>query len=78
MENIILSYQELQADCLKVEEILQAASLNGAMTLGIDDHYGNIEIGKVANLTIIEDRLEDNDWFKKVLFVMFKGNLIKL
>ncbi|MCK4259002.1 MAG: amidohydrolase family protein [Halanaerobiales bacterium] len=72
----LLELKELLADGMKIEEVLQAISLNGAIALGIEDQYGNIEVGKVANITIVED-INYRDWRKKIQLVMFKGRLIE-
>lgn len=68
---------ELLNDGMKVEELLQAVSLHGAIALGIEDQYGNIQPEKVANLTIIEDQMNEKDWYQKVKMVMAKGKLVK-
>ncbi|AZR74845.1 hypothetical protein BBF96_06360 [Anoxybacter fermentans] len=69
---------EMLADGMKIEEVLQVASLNGAVALGIDDRCGNIEVGKIANLTIIDDCLDDREWYRNVRMVMYYGKLIRI
>jgi len=46
-------------------EVLRAATLDGARTLGIDDHTGSIEIGKRADLVVVKEN-PLADW--KVLY----------
>jgi hypothetical protein len=41
-------------------EILMAASLNGAKVLGVDDQIGTIEVGKMADLVIVEENPQEN------------------
>ena len=41
-------------------EILMAASLNGAKVLGVDDQLGTIEVGKKADLVIVDENPQDN------------------
>lgn len=36
-------------------EVIQAATLNGAKTLGVDKEIGSIEIGKLADLVIVKE-----------------------
>lgn len=70
--------KELLKEGMKIEEILQAASLNGAIALGIDREYGNIEPGMYANLTIIDDSLQHKEWYYKVRMIMHKGSIFKI
>lgn len=37
-----------------IEDILQIATLNGAIAIDLDDKYGSIELGKKANLVLFE------------------------
>ncbi len=53
-------------------EIIRAATLNGAEALGIDDQTGSIEIGKSADIVIIEENPLEN--FK----VLYGTGAIKL
>ena len=70
--------EELLNEGIKVEDLLQAMTLNGAKALGIDSNYGNIEKGKRATLTIIEDSLDKKDWYKRIDSVILEGNRIKI
>lgn len=67
--------EELLEAGMKVEEVLQAASLNGAYALGIEKLMGNIAEGKKANLTVIEERLDESDWFRYVRMVWKNGKV---
>lgn len=42
------------------EAVLKAGTINAAETLGIDDHYGTIEIGKIADLVLVESNPLEN------------------
>lgn len=72
-----LELAELLSEGMKVEELLQATSLHGAIAIGIEDRYGNIQPEKVANLTIIADQLNEKDWYRKIKLVMNNGKLVK-
>ncbi len=41
-------------------EIFQSASLRGAQVLGVDDKLGTIEVGKLADLVIVEENPQQN------------------
>ena len=53
-------------------EVIRAATLNGAEALGMDDQIGSIEIGKKADLLIIEENPLEN------LKVLYGTGAIKL
>ena len=53
-------------------EVIKAATLNGAEALGMDDQIGSIEIGKKADLLIIEENPLEN------LKVLYGTGAIKL
>ena len=41
-------------------EIFQSASLNAAKVLGVDDDLGTIEVGKLADLVIVDENPQEN------------------
>ena len=40
---------------ISVEEALRAVTLDAAFSVGLEDHLGSLETGKLANLTILDD-----------------------
>lgn len=71
-----LEIAELLRNGMSIEEVLRAASLNGAYALGVETILGNIREGKRANLTVIEDCLDEDDWFRRVKMVWKNGKVI--
>ena len=53
-------------------EVIQSATLNGAETLGIEDLTGSVEIGKFADLIVIDENPLEN------LKVLYATGAIKL
>lgn len=53
-------------------EAIQAATLHGAQVIGIDDDYGEIKTGKIANLVILND-----DPSKKIENVLNIAHVVK-
>lgn len=66
---------ELLSGGMTPEEVLQAVSLHGAIALGIEERLGTIEPGKEATFTVIDDRLEEADWFRSIRMVIQKGKV---
>jgi imidazolonepropionase-like amidohydrolase len=52
------NYELLLEAGFTAPEVVQIMSLNGARVLGIDDEYGTVEAGKVADLVLIDADLE--------------------
>lgn len=49
----------LAEDAITLEEALQAATINGAYMLHKEDQFGSIEVGKLADLIILDQNLFD-------------------
>ena len=57
-------------------EIIRVATLNGAKYLGMDKDVGSLEVGKLADLVIIDgDVLKDIQQSDKISQVMLNGRL---
>lgn len=57
-------------------ESLRAATLNGAKSLGLDEQIGSLEVGKLADLIVIDGNpLEDIYQSQNVKFTMINGRL---
>ena len=58
---------------------IQSATINVARTFGKDKDYGSVEVGKVADLSIIEgDPLEDIWMTQNVKMVIMDGKVIDI
>jgi reactive intermediate/imine deaminase len=58
-------------------EALQAATVNGAEVLGIENSYGTVDVGKVANLVILnENPSTDIEHVKEIAHVIKNGQFI--
>lgn len=57
-------------------DALKVATINGASYLGMDDHIGSIEVGKLADLIVIDGNpLENLRDTENVLYTMVNGRL---
>ncbi len=68
----------LLTDGMQIEELLQAASLNGAKALGIEERCGNITVGKDANLTILDGVSFAGEWYNRIKYTMHKGQITQI
>jgi imidazolonepropionase-like amidohydrolase len=53
----LTTYQEMKAMVtagLSLEEVLAAATINNAKQFRIDNDYGTVEVGKIANLLLLK------------------------
>jgi imidazolonepropionase-like amidohydrolase len=57
-------------------EAIRSATLNGAKSLGLDGDLGSLEVGKLADLLVLEaDPLEDIHHSERIEMVMVNGRL---
>ena len=54
-------------------EALQSATINPALFLGIDNHYGSVNPGKYADLVMLEDNPLENIMNTGLIFMVFKN-----
>ena len=57
------------------EEVIQIMSANGAKILGVDDELGTIEVGKIADLVIIDGNPVSNPRDIRNVTIVFKDGL---
>jgi predicted amidohydrolase YtcJ len=69
-----------EGERIALEAALGAATLNGAYTVGIEDEIGSIEVGKLADLIVLDQNLFDIDVSKihdtQVLLTMVDGKVV--
>lgn len=58
------------------EEVLRAATIHGAEYIGMEDHLGSIEAGKLADIIVLDDDpLSNIENINSVIFTMVNGRL---
>jgi imidazolonepropionase-like amidohydrolase len=61
-----------------LEGILKAATINNAKAFNLEDKYGTVETGKVANLLLLSsDPLESIEAYNDIVTVFLRGRVIK-
>lgn len=66
----------LQQGGMSNMEALQAATINGAAYIGMDKEIGSLEVGKLADLIVLEENpLEDIRNSESVIYTMVNGRL---
>ena len=64
---------------LSPKEALMSSSKNGAEAIGIEKTHGTIEIGKVANLVLLnKNPLENIRNVEKIDLILIRGNAVSL
>ncbi len=75
------TYQELEHMArtgVPLRALLEAATINNARAFGLDDRYGTVEPGKVANLLVLEaNPLEEVGAFNRIEWVILDGEAIE-
>ena len=63
-----------------LEKMILASTLNGAYANFLDEAIGSIEVGKLADLVVLEDNLFDIDIEQipetQVVMTLFEGKLV--
>jgi 5-methylthioadenosine/S-adenosylhomocysteine deaminase len=69
---ILQKATQLDAEAITAEEILEMLTINGAAVLGIDDHVGSLEVGKQADLIVVDYKqahlLPTGRWVPKLVY----------
>lgn len=67
-------------EVISLAEALKASTLGAAYVLGLEDKIGSVEVGKLADLVVLEENLFDipNEKISgtKILITMFNGNIV--
>jgi imidazolonepropionase-like amidohydrolase len=75
--NGYLELREMESASIPPRQILSAATLENARLFRIDDRYGTIEAGKVANLLLLRhDPLASSSAFDTIQSVILKGRVV--
>lgn len=75
--NGYLEMQELARAGLSPPAVLAAATLDNANALGLEDRYGSVEVGKVANLLLLNDNpLDSVDAYATLHAVVLRGDVL--
>jgi imidazolonepropionase-like amidohydrolase len=75
--NGYLELREMEAASVTPRQILAAATIENARLFGIEDRYGTVEEGKVANLLLLrEDPLKSASAFDAIETVILAGRAI--
>jgi len=73
--NTLLELQSMHQAGVSLDEVLRAATINNAMAFGVDQDYGTVETGKVANLLLLESNpLESIDAYDAIRYVIVDGS----
>lgn len=67
-------------ECAAVEQMIQIATLDAAKTMGIDNMRGSLEIGKAADLVVLEENIleipENRIGQVKILYTLADGEIV--
>lgn len=67
-------------EVISLAEALKASTIGSAYVLGLEDKIGSIEVGKLADLVVLERNLfdvpNDNISDTKILLTMFNGKIV--
>ena len=71
---------KLNAEAVTAEEIMEMLTLNGAAVLGLDDHTGSLEVGKQADIAVVDFNqphlLPVGRWLPKLIYSANGGDVI--
>ena len=71
---------DLKKDCMRLPDMIQSYTASGAYEMFIDDMTGSIEVGKSADLLILDRDLEETDEmeleFTGIDHMILKGEIL--
>jgi imidazolonepropionase-like amidohydrolase len=77
----LATFQEMKAMVdagLSLENVLSAATINNARQFKIDNDYGTVEVGKIANLLLLKDNpLSSIESWNSIEMIILRGNPIR-
>jgi predicted amidohydrolase YtcJ len=75
------AYRLPESEKLDLELMIRGYTINGAHQFRLEDDIGSIEVGKIADLVVLDDNLFDIDrykiWKVKPSAVVMEGKLIQ-
>ena len=75
--NGYLELKHLAESGVALPQVLQAATINNAKAFGLEDSYGTIQSGKVANLLLLKkDPLEAVEAYEAIAIVVLRGKAL--
>lgn len=76
--NGYLELQQMHEAGMSLQEILKSTTISNAKEFGIDNKFGSIEKGKIANIIILEKNpLENISAYNSIEKIIIRGSLIK-
>ncbi|OMH38946.1 hypothetical protein BGP75_00665 [Motiliproteus sp. MSK22-1] len=76
--NSFLELRGMQQAGVALGAILQAATINNARVMGVEDDYGSVSSGKIANLLLLDKNpLETVEAYNSISQIILKGEVIE-
>lgn len=67
-------------DCVELKDVIQGLTINSAYQNFVEDITGSIEVGKSAELVVLDRNLEETEpsdiYMTNVRYTLFKGNVV--
>ena len=76
--NSFLELRGMEQAGVSLGAILQAATINNARVMGIEEDYGSVAVGKIANLLLLnQNPLETVEAYNSIRHIILKGEVIE-